>query len=60
MKEFKKIKKIKTIVAGDGVKGDEEDKEDKDNSGRGWSLGTLVLEVTIALKGQPAHSPGRN
>ena len=63
MKEFKKIKeikKIKTIVAGNGVKGDEEDKGDKDNSSRGWSLGTLVLEVTIALKGQPAHSPGRN
>ena len=60
IKEIKKIKKIKTIVAGDGVKGDEEDKGDKDNSSRGWSLGTLVLEVTIALKGQPAHSPGRN
>ena len=58
--EIKKIKKIKTIVAGNGVKGDEEDKGDKDNSSRGWSLGTLVLEVTIALKGQPAHSPGRN
>ena len=57
---MKKIKEIKTIVAGDGVKGDEEDKGDKDNSSRGWSLGTLVLEVTIALKGQPAHSPGRN
>ncbi len=51
---------IKTIVAGNGVKGDEEDKGDKDNSSRGWSLGTLVLEVTIALKGQPAHNPGRN
>ena len=50
-------------MAGNGVKGDEEDEEDKgdkDNSSRGWSLGTLVLEVTIALKGQPAHSPGRN
>ena len=64
IKEIKKIKKIKTIVAGDGVKGAiegvKEDKGDKDNSSRGWSLGTLVLEVTIALKGQPAHSPGRN
>ena len=61
MKEFKKIKEIKTIVAEDGVKGAIEGvEEDKDNSSRGWSLGTLVLEVTIALKGQPAHSPGRN
>ena len=48
-------------MAGDGVKGAIEGvKGDKDNSSRGWSLGTLVLEVTIALKGQPAHSPGRN
>ena len=61
IKKIKKIKKIKTIVAGDGVKGAIEGvKGDKDNSSRGWSLGTLVLEVTIALKGQPAHSPGRN
>ena len=61
IKEMKKIKEIKTIVAGDGAKGAiERVKGDKDNSSRGWSLGTLVLEVTIALKGQPAHSPGRN